>query len=103
MHFVGAAHAPVKIRSRESKAGIIHQVRTKSQVTGHTNCGFHGIVGAHAGYNEGIDSRGTQRPFQIGANKGAVRSLRNNGLTCQRDDFVLKIVPFLPRSVRRIR
>jgi len=102
MNFVGAAQAPLKIRSRKSKAGIVHQVRTKSQVAGHTNCGFHGIVGAHAGYDEGVDSRGTQRAFQIGANEGAVRSLRNDSLVCQRDDFILKIVPFLPGSVRRI-
>jgi hypothetical protein len=103
VNFLGAAHAPLKIRSRKSKAGIIHQICTKSQVAGHTNCGFHGIVCAHAGYNEGVDSHGTQRPFQIGADEGAVRSLRNDCLACQRDDFILKIVPFLPRSVRRIR
>ncbi len=102
VNFISGTESSVKVRPRKREAGISDKIRLEPQIARHSNRRFDRVIrGTHAGNDECADTRGTELFLKRCADKGAIRSLREDDFTRYRCDLVFEIVALLTRSIGR--
>ena len=103
MHLLGGPEMTVPIEARKSIAGVGGKVSLETQIAGHTNSGFDGIVGDHAAHNKSAVARRAQGGFERRADEGAIGLLSDHGFTRSRRGERVELVAGLARAVRGFR
>lgn len=101
MNLVGSSQAVVKIAPCEGEACVRDEKGLKSEIACHSNGRLDRVIGAHASNDERLHSPLAQQSFELCANKGAIRLLRDYCLPRSGFNLDLEIVPFLTGAVGR--